>query len=69
MNLKTMREMKFDYTQMSNLSVDYISENEVLEAIYRMKNEQKQQEKSNKRRETGNINNLFLSNLTGNHQR
>jgi len=30
MNLKTMREMKYEYTQLSNLSVDYISEKDVL---------------------------------------
>jgi hypothetical protein len=35
MNLRTMREMKYEYTQLSNLSVDYISENDVLEAIYK----------------------------------
>lgn len=29
-----MRELKFEYTQLSNLSVDYISEKEVLEAVY-----------------------------------
>lgn len=34
MNLKTMREMKYEFTQLSNLSVDYISEKDALEAIY-----------------------------------
>ena len=26
MNLRTMREMKYEYTQLSNMSVDFISE-------------------------------------------
>ena len=34
MNLRTMRDMKFEYTQLSNMSIDFISEKEVLEAIY-----------------------------------
>lgn len=67
MNLKTMREMKYEYTQLSNLSVDYISEKEVLEAIYTRMFEEKQQARKVKRDETGGAmaNNLFLTNLTG----
>jgi hypothetical protein len=34
MNLRTMRERKYEYTQMSNLTAEYISEKEALEAIY-----------------------------------
>jgi len=68
MNLKIMREMKYEYTQMSNMSVDYISEKEVLEAIYNRMFDDKQQARAKQRREAGGGNNLFLTGI-GNHKR
>ena len=66
MNLRTMREMKYEYTQLSNLSVDFISEKEVLEAIYNRVFEEKQEVRKDKREAAGgNPNALFLTNLTG----
>lgn len=66
MNLKTMREMKYEYTQLSNLSVDYISEKDVLEAIYTRMFEEKQQARKSKRDTAGTMaNHLFLTNITG----
>ena len=66
MNLRTMREMKYEYTQLSNMSVDFISEKEVLEAIYNRVFEEKQQAKKDKREASGGApNTLFLTNLTG----
>lgn len=60
--------MKYEYTQMSNMSVDYISEKEVLEAIYTRMFEDKQQARAKQRREAGGGNNLFLTGI-GNHKR
>ena len=66
MTLKTMREMKYEYTQLSNLSIDYISEKDVLEAIYNKMFEEKQQARQEKRAASGQSgNNLFLTNITG----
>jgi hypothetical protein len=69
MNLKTMREMKYDYTQLSNLSADYISEKDAIEAIYARIFEEKQQARTKQKREAGFGNNLFLTGLGGTHQR
>ena len=66
MNLRTMREMKYQYTQLSNLSVDFISEKDVLEAIYNRVFEEKQQARKDKRPQGANANALFLTNLSGN---
>lgn len=65
MNLRTMRELKYEYTQLSNLSVDYISEKEVLEAVYNRVFEENQQDRKQKRdvNPLGNI--LFLTGVTG----
>ena len=66
MNLRMMREMKYEYTQLSNLSIDYISEKDVLEAIYNKKFEESQNNRRVKRdNNTGGANHLFLTNLTG----
>ena len=47
--------MKYDYTQLSNLSVDYISEKDVLEAIYTRMFEEKQQARKVKRDSAGGV--------------
>ena len=67
MNLKTMREMKYEFTQLSNLSVDYISEKDALEAIYARIFEEKQQARAKQRREAGHGNNLFLTGIGATH--
>lgn len=64
MNLRIMREMKYEYTQLSNLSIDYISEKDVLEAIYNKKFEESQQNRKAKRNDSG-PGNFLLPNLTG----
>lgn len=69
MNLRTMRDMKYEYTQLSNLSADYISEKEALEAIYARVFEENRQAKAKQRREAGHGNNLFLTGLGATHHR
>ena len=64
MNLRTMREMKYEYTQLSNMSVDFISEKEVLEAIYNRVFEEKQESRKDTTRE-GKPHALILTSLTG----
>jgi hypothetical protein len=54
-----MRELKFEYTQLSNLSVDYISEKEVLEAVYNRAFEEKEQARK-KKKDNAPGHNLFL---------
>ena len=50
MSLKTMRNMKIEYTsQMSNVSINYISENQILEAIYDRVFEENEQKRADKR--------------------
>jgi hypothetical protein len=53
------------------MSVDYISEKEVLEAIYTRVFEEKQQERKAKRDSVtaGGVGNLFLTNLTSGHRK
>jgi hypothetical protein len=64
MNLRMMRELKYEYTQLSNMSVDYISEKEVLEAVYNRVFEEKQQSRKQKRDNVpGHA--LFLTGITG----
>jgi hypothetical protein len=67
MNLRTMREMKYEYTQLSNLSADYINDKDAIEAIYARVHEEKQQQARAKQRKDANYsgNNLFLTGLGG----
>lgn len=64
-----MRDLKFEYTQMSNIntSVDYISEKEVLEIIYKKVFDEKQASRKQKR-DTAPGHNLFLTGITGNRK-
>ena len=62
MNLKMMRNMKFEYTQLSNASINYISENEILEAIYNKAFEEKQQARGSHRQ--SGANNMFLTGIS-----
>lgn len=66
MNLRMMRNMKYEYTQMSNQSMDYISEKEVLEVIYNKVFEEREQARTKQRKEAGGANNLFLTGLNAN---
>lgn len=61
--------MKYEFTQMSNLSVDYISEKEALEAIYARIFEENMQARAKQRREAGQSNHLFLTGLGATHHR
>jgi hypothetical protein len=58
-----MRDLKYEHTQQSNMSVDYITEKDILERIYNRLNEENQQARAKQRKEAGNSNNLFLTNL------
>lgn len=51
---------------MSNLSADYISEKEVIEAIYNSIFDEKQQARAKQRKDNGSANNNFLSGALGN---
>jgi len=62
MNLKVMRERKYEFTQLSNMSVNYITEKDVLEAIYNKAFEEKQEQRAGKRH-AGSSNNAFLTGI------
>lgn len=70
MNLRTMREMKYEYTQLSNLSADYINDKDAIEAIYARVHDEKQQQARAKQRKDANYsgNNLFLTGLGSLHR-